>query len=300
MSLKIGLLVKVSRLVDAEAADPARLGQSGEIVNISRAKLDGPSVRVRFPDGLEDAFYPDELSWRPPQLTPAEKLAKHPHGTRTRYIAGGCRCARCKKANLDYYHARRRRRLAETPEVKPNGAPIPGVLMRGGRAHRVLRCPGTGGKRCVHGGTWLRTKAPVCVYCVERATVWNGTVPAAAARHHLRALSRAGVGYKSVHAACDIPTSMLVGILNGTRQRIRRETERKILAVDNSAVSDHGHINSGPTQKLIARLKKMGFTWSLLSERAGVSVATLLSKRPKVRAVTAMRVEKFFRLVTAE
>lgn len=34
-----------------------------------------------------------------------------PHGTRARYVTDECRCDECRRANADYYHQRRRRRI---------------------------------------------------------------------------------------------------------------------------------------------------------------------------------------------
>lgn len=34
-----------------------------------------------------------------------------PHGTRARYVTDKCRCDECRRANADYYHQRRRRRI---------------------------------------------------------------------------------------------------------------------------------------------------------------------------------------------
>lgn len=39
-------------------------------------------------------------------MKPLERAKDHPHGTRARYVALKCRCADCRRANREYFHAR--------------------------------------------------------------------------------------------------------------------------------------------------------------------------------------------------
>lgn len=83
--------------------------------------------------------------------------SKHPHGTRTRYVAG-CRCDDCKASNARRWRERRTRMHDLAAEVKPSGPPIPGTFFRGGREIAVVRCPGANGAPCiVTPPTWLRS-----------------------------------------------------------------------------------------------------------------------------------------------
>ena len=50
--------------------------------------------------------------------------AQSPHGTRSRYSAGRCRCHDCRRANADYEHQRAKRRIfhGKNPFVSPDKA----------------------------------------------------------------------------------------------------------------------------------------------------------------------------------
>lgn len=53
---------------------------------------------------------------RPHDLTPVAELAERPHGTRTRYVSGRCRCEACAEANRAY--ARLRGKLRRDGDVR--------------------------------------------------------------------------------------------------------------------------------------------------------------------------------------
>ena len=126
---------------------------------------------------------------------------------------------------------------------------------------------------------------------------WNGLVSAEPARKHLRALSRKGVGRHSVRAASDVSDAILWEIATGIRPRIRLRTEQRILAVDVDAVADHGFVDGRKTWRLIGRLLEEGFSKAELARRLGYKSPAIQFRKERVLAVTAFRVERFFRSV---
>lgn len=148
--------------------------------------------------------------------------------------------------------------LAKANTVTPSGPPLEAFILRSGKQHRILRCPGGNGAPCVKpGGSWLKGR-DVCVPCTERATIWDGMVPADAAREHIKWLSKQGVGYKSVADACCIGHYAIRKILGG-QPRIRATTEQQILSVDAGAKPDHAFVSSKAADHLIRLLIQRGF-----------------------------------------
>lgn len=222
------------------------------------------------------------------------------HGTRATYVSG-CRCEACTRANTIRYAKRREavRELAAT--VRPTGPAIPGTMRRGGRDVAILTCPGANGQPCVKPGTWLKG-ATICMTCIERATVWDGLVDARRVRRHLRKLSRAGVGYKSVADACDVGSTVLSDVLAGTKRRIRASTERRVLAVDADAIADHALVDASRSRELYADLRARGFTIRHLSRLIGFAsplTAWQLAARDRVTAATAQRIERVWQRAKA-
>lgn len=222
-----------------------------------------------------------------------------PHGTRARYVGGRCRCDECKGANRAYYHHRMLRADEAALDVKPSGPPLPGILVRAGRTHNVWRCPGANGSPCVvEGGSWLRGKHSVCRTCVERATVWNGLVPATRARRHLLKLRRAGVGYKSVAASCDIASSALSEIIGKRKTQIRKTTEARILAVDVGARAGGANVPAAPSLVLIDRMLARGFTRGAIAVLLGGKTRALqFGPRPMMTLERATAIERLWRRV---
>lgn len=128
----------------------------------------------------------------------------------------------------------------------------------------------------------------------------NGLVSAAVARAHLFALSRQGVGRRAVGAACDVGDTTLQQIRSGKKTQIRKDTERRILAVDAAAVSAGAVVSAKPTQKLINELLDEGFSKAELARRLGYTSPALQLNRRRVTVANAARVERFYRTVMAE
>lgn len=127
---------------------------------------------------------------------------------------------------------------------------------------------------------------------------WNGLVPADKARAHLMILSRRGVGRRAVSAASDICSTVLQDISSGRKSRIRARTERKILSVNASMVSDHALVAPGRTFKLIEQLRQEGFTKTELARRLGYRNQALQFNPKRMTARNVARVERLYRSLT--
>ena len=126
----------------------------------------------------------------------------------------------------------------------------------------------------------------------------NRIVSAERARAHMRWLSKNGVGRHSVSAATDISDSLLYGICNGTRARLRENTERKILAVDLSVRGGATLISSLHTWRLIHELLDRGYTKTQLAQWLGYKTPALQLKRgAPITVRNANRVEKLYKLI---
>lgn len=123
---------------------------------------------------------------------------------------------------------------------------------------------------------------------------WNGLVPADRARKHLRALSRAGVGRRSISEACDVGTTVICQIRSGAKTQIRARTERKILSVSKDAYAAGARVPAASTWVRIRRLLREGFTRGELAVRLGRQKRALQICRRRVLARTAMEVERFY------
>jgi hypothetical protein len=230
---------------------------------------------------------------RPATLPAAEHWG---HGTRARYVAG-CRCDDCREANRLAYHERQARAKAAAIAAVPSSpAPIakPWTAPDGTIKLRTYRraCPGPGGAGCPY-GTHLRKDSTggLCERCRLRL-VYNGLVPATAARAHLRALSRAGIGRRAVQAATDLSGTILGHIRTGRRKNIRASTEARILAVDAAAIADHGCVAGGRTWRTIRKLLGYGLTRGEIAQRLGAERPALQIRKDRVLAKTALKVER--------
>jgi hypothetical protein len=234
-----------------------------------------------------------------------------PCGTRAKYVAVHCRCKECRAANGRYVRARdalakaTARELADSPVAsdKSTVQPKTWTAPDGTRRLRVYKrvCRGVNGEPCRYGSHLRKdSSGEVCGRCRPRlAAVWNGIVPAEAVRAHLKTLSRQGIGYKSVAAAADVSRTSLAKILCGTRQQLRAQAARRILAIDRDAVADHAIVTAAPTWRLVRRLLAEGFTKTELARRLGSKAKTpaLQLKQQNILAKTAARVERFYRVV---
>jgi hypothetical protein len=118
----------------------------------------------------------------------------------------------------------------------------------------------------------------------------NGLVPADKARAHMKYLSKMGVGKRAVAAACDVSLTILEEIKMGRKATIRAQTERKILAVTESSVSDGAKVSAVKTWRLIREMLREGcLTKGEISQRIGNKTPALQIKKGKVLASTALK-----------
>lgn len=220
----------------------------------------------------------------------------------------GCRCGPCRAAHLRYWHARRSLAKATVLEAPPGtvGEPVACRISTGATVLR-MSCPGIHGKPCVVIQTtgraaYLKSNSTgnLCYECRQRI-IFNGCVPTAASVAHLKALSKQGVGYKSVADAASISRSIVGKILNGQRQTIRADTERRILVIDAGAMADGAHVPARQTWKLIRQLLAVGMTKRAIARALGRPKANgLLIHKKFVCASTALKVRKLHAAIMAE
>ncbi len=119
-------------------------------------------------------------------------------------------------------------------------------------------------------------------------------------RAHLRKLSRAGVGYKSVADAAGVSRSTMSGVMCGTAAHIRREIETKVLAVTTSAHADHGKVKAEATWKILNELIGRGWPRSALAAKLGFKAPALQIRRDRVLARTALAVARLGRALAGQ
>lgn len=236
---------------------------------------------------------------RPTDLPSAEKYV---HGTRGRYVAG-CHCAACRAANVRAYHARlalareAASALAAAPAIAvpqlwtgPDGVRRPRLYARG--------CPGIHGQPCATRSHLRKDSGPVCGRCRDRL-VWNGLVPADAARDHLRWLAQHGIGRRAVADTTDISTSVIVEIREGRQRHVRARTSQKILAVDLACRADHALVPAGRAWQQLRRLIRDGYPARRLVRFLGMKGSGLQFGRRRMTARNVRRIDRLYRELLA-
>jgi len=131
----------------------------------------------------------------------------------------------------------------------------------------------------------------------RRAGDWNGLISAGRARRHLLALSRSGVGRRTVAEISGVPQSIVHQIKLGRRRRIRARTERRIFLVNSRAMNQARLVPAHRTWRMIARLLDEGFSKAEIARRLGYRTAALQLRRTHITARTALRIERFYRRI---
>lgn len=126
---------------------------------------------------------------------------------------------------------------------------------------------------------------------------WNGLVPAAPVRAHLRRLSAAGVGRRTVADISGVGASAIAELASGRKDQLRAMTAKRILAVTAEALNDSTLVLARPTWVLIRRLLAEGFTLGELAWRLGYKTRALQLRRDRITARNAMRVARFYHQV---
>jgi hypothetical protein len=90
----------------------------------------------------------------------------------------------------------------------------------------------------------------------RKAGDWNGLVLTSRARDHIFKLRGQGVGYKRVAIVAGVSKTVIANIISGRKKKIRGRTERKILRVKPTAISQAVLLPAAPFWKLINELRK--------------------------------------------
>lgn len=119
------------------------------------------------------------------------------------------------------------------------------------------------------------------------------TTPAAA-RAHITHLHQ-HMAWQTLAGATGVPFSNLIAIYNGTRKKIRRETEAKILAVTIPAKGDGGqYIDVTPSTRRVRALSHVGHSYATIAAAANTSTNRVASiangAQPTIRRDLAERI----------
>ena len=133
----------------------------------------------------------------------------------------------------------------------------------------------------------------------RKAGDWNGIVPANRARAHLQALSRHGVGRRTVQACTDIADTILSDIRTGRKTRIRARTERLILGVTKAQAADHALISARKSMRLLDALLQRDYTKTFIATRLGYKSRALQFNADTITVRNADRIERLHRELLA-
>lgn len=185
------------------------------------------------------------------------------------------------------------------------------VLFPGRHAPSGLQDPASLGARRPHGTRIRYIGGCRCLPCRsanslyetqraarKRAGRGNQLLPAGRARSHLSTLSRNHFGRRAISRISGVSQALLCRIRTGKQRVIRKDTERRILAVCVQHASGHMLVKAAPTWKLLGRLMKEGFSKAELARRIGVS--RLRPVKTWTTAATAARVRAFYNKISAE
>lgn len=239
---------------------------------------------------------------RPADLPDPES---HPHGTRARYVGAKCRCDACRAANAQFARdcAARAKAHALEAATGASAAPAPQIWTTpdGSKQTRIYKrlCAGINGAPCPTRSHLRKdSTGDICGKC-RIGLAYAGLVSSERAQAHLRKLAKVGVGKQAVQDACDVSGSVLHEIKKGRYPRIRVETERRILAVDQQAIADSAIIDGRRTHRAIAQMRNYGLTKTEIAQRLGYKAAALQIK-PRVLAKTEARVLRLLAEVRRE
>lgn len=128
----------------------------------------------------------------------------------------------------------------------------------------------------------------------------NGIISAENVQRHLLALSKAGIGRRTVADISGVGITAIVKLRNGTRTQCREATARAILAVGTDVLTDAAIISVKPTLRLVRLLVNEGFTHSQLANRLGYKSNSLQLNPSVITAKKANRIQKFYNRIMAE
>lgn len=135
----------------------------------------------------------------------------------------------------------------------------------------------------------------------RKARGWEPYVDASEAAAHLRWLSANGLGQHRLAEVTGLSRSNIVKIKTGRRERIRRETEERILACHLGMAGPGAHVPNRRVHEMVAELKAMGYPELQLAKMLGYKSNSLqLQKSGRVTPAKAARIEALYLELTAE
>ena len=109
------------------------------------------------------------------------------------------------------------------------------------------------------------------------------------------ALSRAGVGRRTVGRIAHVSDSVLAKIRSGRRTNIRALTEKSILRVTAAAARGSTLVDAAETWRKIDWLIEEGFTRARIARMMGAKMPALQLNRSRVAAFTAKKVHEIWK-----
>lgn len=192
--------------------------------------------------------------------TQAEARKKYPHGTNARYHMGRCRCTPCRAAAKAY---QQRLDLERRPWRKSYSKSKKLWVVKNELTREVA-------------SSYVRESA--ADRCVERLNAKaeseapRSLVPVLVTRQHIAFLQSRGVGMKTIAKASGVAYSVLERIATGQIKRTRRQTEKKILAVEpETTIKSGARVRADETIVLIDRLIAAGYARSQIAHELGKS-----------------------------
>ncbi len=123
---------------------------------------------------------------------------------------------------------------------------------------------------------------------------WNGIVPAAKARLHMKALSEQSVGRRTVADVSGVADSVLTEIIAGRKTHIRARTERAILSVTVAAAADRALVDAGASWEKLNALIKDGYSKTELAYGLGMKTHALQVGKTLVTVRKAFEIGRLF------
>lgn len=133
---------------------------------------------------------------------------------------------------------------------------------------------------------------------LRRAGEGNPMVDAKRVRAHLERLSAKGIGRRTVAKHSGVGETVLSEVRSGRKHRVRKETERRVLAVKADVPRlGHSNIDAADTWKQIDWLLRQGFTRRELARRIGHvgKVTALTIGKQQIHASTARKVARLYK-----
>lgn len=123
----------------------------------------------------------------------------------------------------------------------------------------------------------------------------NPLVPADEVRAHLKKLSAAGVGRKTVAKLSGVQATQIVRLRKGITKHIRQLTARRILAVTADQAADNARVDAARTRRQIAELRAEGFSRAAIVRALGMKSDNLPIRARRVSAATARAIDALWR-----